>query len=184
MKKSNIWLVASSFVLGSLGMVSCNTVDKEAYAKDQVKVEKFLQEAATTDNFQLMAGMMAGDQAKSGDVGALGQKIYHVHSRTTPVLADIAKQKDVKLPAEMGTEKKAIVDSLETKKGAEFDKSFAEAEVKAYEEAVAVYEKADKEVADKDVQAFIDQILPVLKEHLSEAVALQTELAKPGQSRP
>lgn len=166
-------------------MVSCNSVDKEAYAADQVKVEKFLQQAATNDNFQLMAGMMANDQSKSGNVGALGEKIYHVHSRTNPVLEEIAKKKSVKLPAGMGSEKKAIVDSLEVKKGADFDKTFAEVEVKAYEEAVAVYEKADKEVVDKDVQAFIDQILPVLKEHLSEAVALQSELAKPSeQGRP
>ncbi len=169
--------------MGSMTLVSCNKVDKEAVAADQEKVEQFLKQAATNDNFQLMAGMMAEDQAEKGAVGALGQKIYHVHSRTTPVLAEIAKKKDVTLPAEMGSEKKALVDSLETKEGEEFDQTFAEVEVAAHEEAIALYEKADKEVTDPDVQSFIDQILPVLKEHLAEAQELKNTVAQVEKSR-
>ncbi|ALI98046.1 hypothetical protein DC20_02460 [Rufibacter tibetensis] len=165
-------------MMGSMTLVSCNKTEKEASAADRVKVEQFLKQAATNDNFQLMAGMMANDQTESGEVGALGQKIYHVHSRTTPVLAEIAKKKDVQLPAEMGSENKALVDSLEAKKGEEFDQTFAKVEVAAHEEAIAFYEKADKEVSDPDVQQFIDQILPVLKEHLAEAQELQNAVAQ------
>ncbi|WP_207435732.1 DUF4142 domain-containing protein [Sabulibacter ruber] len=179
MKKVNKWMLASSFFMSSLAMFSCSKVDKEASAAEKVKVQEFLQQAASTDNFQLMAGMMAGDQGRKADVGALGQKIYHVHSRTNPVLAEIAKKKDIQLPAEMGTEKKAMVDSLEAKKGEDFDQAFADAEIAAHKEAIALYEKADKEVNDQDVQSFIDQVLPVLKEHLTEAQELKTELSSP-----
>ncbi|RNI29475.1 DUF4142 domain-containing protein [Rufibacter immobilis] len=179
MKKQKVWMLASLFSMASFAMVSCNKVDKQANAAEKVKVEQFLKQAATNDNFQLMAGMMAEDQGKTGSVGALGQKIYHVHSRTNPVLQEIAKKKAVELPAEMGSAKKALVDTLEAKKGEQFDESFAEVEVAAHEEAIAFYEKADKEVKDPDVQSFIDQILPVLKEHLSEAQALRSELSSP-----
>ncbi|WP_210463857.1 DUF4142 domain-containing protein [Rufibacter roseolus] len=178
MKNINVWMLASLFSMSSMTLVSCNKVDKEASAADHQKVEQFLKQAATNDNFQLMAGMMAEDQSKKGEVGALGQKIYHVHSRTTPVLAEIAKKKAVELPAQMGSEKKALVDSLETKKGEEFDQTFANLEVEAHEEAIAFYEKADKEVTDPDVQQFIDQILPVLKEHLAEAQELKNAVAQ------
>ncbi len=174
-----MWGLVSAFFMGSLTLVSCSKVDKEASAAEKAKVQEFLTQAASTDNFQLMAGMMAGDQGKKADVGALGQKIYHVHSRTTPVLAEIAKKKDVQLPAEMGTAKKALVDSLEAKKGADFDEAFAEAEIAAHQEAIALYEKADKEVQDQDVQSFIDQVLPVLKEHLTEAQELKNGLSSP-----
>jgi putative membrane protein len=183
MKKFNVWMLASSFIMSSMTLVSCNKVEKEASAADRVKVEQFLKQAASTDNFQLMAGMMAEDQSEKGEVGALGQKIYHVHSRTTPALAEIAKKKDVTLPAEMGSAKKALVDSLEAKKGEAFDQSFAEVEVAAHEEAIALYEKADKEVNDPDVQSFIDQILPVLKEHLAEAQELKNAVAQAEKAR-
>jgi putative membrane protein len=177
MKTYRLKMLALSFFMSSLAFVSCSKVDKEAVAADKVKVEEFLQKAATNDNFQLMAGMMAEDQAKKQEVGALGQKIYHVHSRTSPALEEIAKLKSVTLPAEMGSEKKALVDSLESKKGEAFDQTFAEMEVAAHQEAIAFYEKAGKEVADKDVQSFIDQILPVLKEHLAEAQDLKNALS-------
>ncbi|RNI31099.1 DUF4142 domain-containing protein [Rufibacter latericius] len=178
MKKFNVLMLTSSMLMSGMTLVSCNKVDKEATAADHVKVEKFLKQAATNDNFQLMAGMMAEDQSKKGEVSALGQKIYHVHSRTTPVLAEIAKKKAIELPAQMGSEKKALVDSLENKKGEEFDQTFADLEVTAHQEAIAFYEQADKEVADPDVQQFIDQILPVLKEHLAAAQELKDAVAQ------
>ncbi|WP_192821569.1 DUF4142 domain-containing protein [Rufibacter sp. LB8] len=178
MKKSKIWIVASALFLSSASLVSCNNKASEETASEKVKVEKFLQKAASNDMFGMMTGMLAGDQGKEQKVAAYGQQLYHVHSRTSPAIENIAKRKNVKLPNVMESEKKVLVDSLEVKKGDEFDKSFADVQVAAHEEAVALYEQADKELTDPEIQAFIDQILPVLKEHLQEAQQLKTAVAK------
>jgi putative membrane protein len=178
MKKYKSLLAAGAFLISSASLVSCNNEKSEVAAKEKVHVEEFLQKAASNDMFGMMTGMLAGDQGKEKKVSEYGQQLYHVHSRTSPAIETIAKHKNVKLPNVMDAEKKVLVDSLEVKKGKEFDKTFAEVQVTAHEEAVALYEKADKEVSDPEIQAFIDQILPVLKEHLQEAQKLKNAMAK------
>ncbi|MGV3541447.1 MAG: DUF4142 domain-containing protein [Rufibacter sp.] len=175
MKKISLLILGSAFALSTTTLVSCSNANQEAAAADKAKVEEFLQKAVATDRFELMAGMMAADQGK--EVDAYGQKLVHIHSRTSPVLESMAKQRRVELPAEMPTDKKAIVDSLEVKKGEEFDQTFTEAQLEVQQETVALYEKADKEVEDKEIQAFIDQVLPVMKEHLAELKELKNAVA-------
>lgn len=178
MKKYSFYLVALMCMCSSIAFVSCtNEKEQQAAAADRAKVEKFLQQAVANDRFELMAGMMAADQGKTDEVDAFGQKLVQVHSRTSPVLETMAKSRRVKIPEEMPVEKKAIVDSLEAEEGAAFDGKFVIAQLAVQQETVALYEKADKEVADQEVQAFIDQVLPVLKEHLAAAQELKNTLA-------
>ena len=175
MKKISLLLIGSVFAMSSTTLVSCSSNQQEASAADHAKVEQFLQKAVATDRFELMAGMMAADQGKKVD--AYGQQLVHVHSRTSPVLESMAKQRRVELPNEMPSEKKAIVDSLETKEGEAFDQTFTDAQLEVQKETVALYEQAEKELKDQEIQAFIDQVLPVLKQHLAEAQELKNAVA-------
>lgn len=176
MKKSNVKVLAYSLIMSGIAFASCNKTDRVAAKAEHDKVENFIKEAAANDMFELTAGMMAAEQSKATDVDLYGQQIVHVHSRTNPVLEDLARSKHIQLSSELPSEKKKLVAKLEDKKGEEFDKEFAEVQLEAHQEAVALYEKADKEVTDKDVQAFVDQVLPVLKEHLAEAQEIHSEL--------
>lgn len=176
MKKYNVKVLAYSLVFSGIALASCNKTDKVAAQAEHDKVEHFIKEAAANDVFELTAGMMAAEQSKAQKVDTYGQQIVQVHSRTNPVLESLAKRKHIELPAELPSEKKKLVAQLEDKKGEEFDKEFATVQLEAHQEAVALYEKADKEVEDKDIQAFVDQVLPVLKEHLVAAQEIHTEL--------
>jgi hypothetical protein len=61
------------------------------------------------------------------------------------------------------------MDKLQEKSGAEFDKGFCEHAIKDHVEDIQKFEKARSEVQNPELKAFIEQTLPVLREHLQMA---------------
>jgi putative membrane protein len=53
--------------------------------------------------------------------------------------------------------------------GDAFDKAYAKDMVKDHEEDIAEFEKVSKQVKDADLKKFIDDTVPVTKEHLEMA---------------
>jgi putative membrane protein len=60
--------------------------------------------------------------------------------------------------------------------GAEFDRGFIEAQVKAHQEAIALFEKQANDGDDGDLKAFAQKQLPALRNHLKQAQDLQAKL--------
>ena len=60
--------------------------------------------------------------------------------------------------------------------GAAFDRGFIEAQVKAHQDAIALFEKQANGGADADLKAFAQKQLPGLRNHLKQAQDLQAKL--------
>lgn len=60
--------------------------------------------------------------------------------------------------------------------GAAFDKGFVESQVKAHQDAIALFEKQANSGSDSDLKAFAGKHLPGLKAHLKQAQDLQGTL--------
>ena len=60
--------------------------------------------------------------------------------------------------------------------GAAFDRGFLEAQVKAHQEAIALFEKQANGGGDTDLKAFAQKQLPGLRNHLKQAQDLQAKL--------
>jgi putative membrane protein len=60
--------------------------------------------------------------------------------------------------------------------GAAFDRGFIEAQVKAHQEAIALFEKQSNSGNDGDLKAFAQKQLPALRNHLKQAQDLQAKL--------
>jgi putative membrane protein len=60
--------------------------------------------------------------------------------------------------------------------GAAFDRGFIEAQVKAHQEAIALFEKQANGGGDADLKAFAQKQLPALRNHLKQAQDLQAKL--------
>jgi putative membrane protein len=60
--------------------------------------------------------------------------------------------------------------------GAAFDKGFIDAQVKAHQDAIALFEKQASGGSDADLKAFASKQLPALRTHLKQAQDLQTKL--------
>ena len=61
--------------------------------------------------------------------------------------------------------------------GAAFDRGFVEAQVKAHQEAIALFEQEATSGADAELKAFAQKQLPGLRNHLKQAQDLQAKLS-------
>ncbi len=73
---------------------------------------------------------------------------------------------NAKVPKKLNAKHKGMVDQLSAMSGAEFDKAYVKAMIKDHEQDIAEFEKADKEVKNADLKKFIEDKIPVMKEHL------------------
>ena len=61
--------------------------------------------------------------------------------------------------------------------GAAFDRGFIDAQVKAHQEAIALFEQQAKSGSDAEIKAFAQKQLPGLRNHLKQAQDLQGKLS-------
>lgn len=169
-----VWI----FMVSCATLNACNETDDESAALEKTATAEFIKQATATDLFEITAGMMSEDKGQSDAITSFGQQLVHVHSRTSEALSTMARRKSVEIPEVMDVDKKRVVSQLDEKQGKAFDESFAATQITAHQEAIGLYEKADKDIKDPEVQAFVDQLLPVLKEHLAEIQKIQTQLVK------
>lgn len=176
MKKHNVWVLVWIFLVSCASLNACSENDDESTGSDYTATEDFLKMVSASDLFEITAGMMAEDQGESSEISSFGQKLVHIHTRTNAALEEIARRKGIQLPDEMTADRKSLVNRLGEKEGAEFDQAFAEAQITALQEIINLYEQGDKQITNPEVQGFINQILPVLREHLAEIQNVQTGL--------
>lgn len=150
---------------------SCKDDDDDDKAK--LTVQAFMQQAAASDMFEIETGNMASQKGTMARVKTFGQMLVTDHTKSSNEMKMLASQKGVTLPTAMPQDKMQKVATLQGLTGAAFDKQFSQMQVDAHQEAITLYEMADKDITDAQVQAFIDKTLPVLRMHLPEATSLR-----------
>lgn len=138
-------------------------------------VQSFMEQAAASDMFEIQTGNMAAQKGTLADVKTFGQMLVTDHTKSSNEMKALATQKNVTLPTALPQEKMAKVTALQALTGAAFDKQFSQMQVEAHEEAIDLYEDADNDITDPQVQAFIDKTLPALRMHLTGAQKLKDQ---------
>jgi putative membrane protein len=126
---------------------------------------EFVTKAAQGGMAEVALGNLAAQKATNADVKAFGQKMVTDHGQANDELKQLAGQKSVTLPADMGKHQ-ADIDKLTAKSGKDFDKDYVSGMVKDHEEDVKEFEKASKSATDPDVKAWAAKTLPTLQMHL------------------
>jgi putative membrane protein len=173
MKKSNLWMLVWALLV-STAFVACDDDDDEETDQDQVRVAAFFQSAAQSDMFEIATGTMAQSKGSHADVRTFGAMLVEDHTMSSEEIMTMAEERDITLSTTLPSAKAAIVTRLNGETGTTFDKDFATVQVQAHQEAITLYETANNEIMDTEVQAFIDATLPVLRMHLQHAQALKT----------
>jgi putative membrane protein len=163
-----IWLLLAV----TLSVVSaCDDDDEEVNQK--LDIPSFMQQAAASDTFEISTGNLALQKGTLADVKAFGQMIVQDHTMSSKELKALAAQKGVVIPKTIPQEKLAKITLLSGLSGPAFDRTFAAQQVDAHKEAIALFEQADQDIADAQVQAFVDKSLPILRMHLQHAEQLK-----------
>jgi putative membrane protein len=171
------------------GAVSCENKSNKEEAKeihneaiiDENKKEKdaaFLSKAAEINIEEIALGQLAMEKGTIKDVNELGKMMDVDHTKCLKGLTELAKEKNITIPAGLTPDADEAYKKLEHKNGIHFDKEYCEMMVKGHENAIAMFDKASIECSDPDIRDWATKMLPSLKAHLHHSMMCQAKCEK------
>lgn len=134
----------------------------------------FVQKAAMSDMYEVQAGKLAAEKGQSDAVKQFGPQMVDAHTKTSDQLMGIVKTKNIKvdLPTKFDAKHQKLIDDLNSASAKDFDKTYANQQVDAHQEAVDLFKKYAAKGDDADVKQFAEKTLPTIEHHLDEAKKL------------
>jgi putative membrane protein len=130
-----------------------------------VSGKDFAAAVASSDKFEVKSSKMALKISSNKDIKSFAQQMIDDHKKSTIALRSAAKEAKIELPKGLNDKHKALVTSLQGKKGVEFDRAYIEEQTKAHEEAVAMFSTYAQSGDQPKLKAFAAEMLPTLKLH-------------------
>jgi putative membrane protein len=139
--------------------------------KDQKALtpQEFVFKVAGAGQFEVRASQFALAQAGSDKVKQFARQMIQDHTRANQELAALAARKGWPVPPGVAPKHIDLLQQLGRQTGSNFDRQYAEIQVKAHEEAVALFEAQAAGGQDADLKQWTGKTLPTLKEHLKMA---------------
>jgi putative membrane protein len=88
------------------------------------------------------------------------------HSKANDQLKEVASKMGVSVPDKVDAMHQEKLAKMSKMSGAAFDKTYVMDMIKAHQKDIAEFETADKQVKNADLKKFIEDTVPVMKEHL------------------
>ena len=148
-----------------------------AQAADQLSPAQFVDDASAKGIAEIEAGKLALEKSQSQDIKSFAQQMIDDHTKANAQLKSLAQQKklEVSSDAELMDKAKAMI--LQVRDDS-FDRSYANNQVVAHEQTIAIFRTEAETSKDAELKAFAQKTLPTLEHHLQEAKALQGKYAK------
>lgn len=131
--------------------------------------------AADGGMLEVELGKLAVQKGVSSDVKKLGEMMVKDHSKANDELKAAASAKNITLPAALSDKCQKKLSDLTEKKGADFDKAYADLMVSDHKDDIDEFKKEAEKGNDKELSAWAKGKVPVLEHHLM--VAEQTKKA-------
>ena len=131
---------------------------------------------ASIGNLQETAmGRLAVEKATSPEVKAFAQRMVTDHSKAETQLMQLVRSRGFQIPQEATA---TPVEDLMLKNtpAKDFDRMYVHMMVPGHRETVQLFQKYALTGKDPDVNAFAQQTLPVLKEHLASITAIDKSM--------
>lgn len=131
--------------------------------------KQFMNEAAQGGLAEVQLGQLASQRGTNNAVKQFGQRMVQDHTQANNQLQQLATQKGVTLPNDIGNENQKVRQRLSKLSGTSFDREYMNYMVKDHTKDVSLYRRQAQQGQDPDLKAFAAQTLPILQEHLQLA---------------
>ncbi|UZT99373.1 DUF4142 domain-containing protein [Chryseobacterium fluminis] len=138
-----------------------------ATLNDQDK--KFADKAAMSGMAEVMLGELASTNGTNASVKTLGAMMVKDHTKANDELKSWASTAGYTLPTSVSAEQQKTYDDLKAKKGADFDRAFADVMVTDHKKAIEEFKKESSSGGDASLKSFAGKTLPALEHHLMES---------------
>ncbi len=125
--------------------------------------------AAEGGMLEVEFGKLAQQNAANPKVRELGKMMADEHGKANDELKALAMQKNITLPTAMSDDHQNKYKDMAAKKGADFDKAYAEMMVEDHKDDIEMYQKQANNGKDADFKTFAAGKVPVLQHHLQMA---------------
>ena len=130
---------------------------------------EFMLDAAKGGLAEVELGKLAAEHAQSDEVKKFAQRMVDDHTKANEQLKQIAESKSIKLPTDVDTKDKTLMQRLEKLNGAAFDRTYMNAMVNDHAKDVTEFKREANAGRDPQVKSFAESTLPTLEEHLQQA---------------
>jgi putative membrane protein len=149
----------------SLALAGVSSAASAADAESGVPAPSaFVKMAAQAGMAEVEAGKVALSKSNDPEIRSFAQRMINDHGSANLELASLAKAKGIETPQRLDAEHQAVIDSLRTKSGADFDAAYSQHMNMDHDKAIALFEGASKS-PDRDFAGFARKTLPKLQEH-------------------
>jgi putative membrane protein len=161
----------------SLCLATSSTATAEDKSTLSAADKTFVMKAAQGGMTEVQLGQLASSRGGSQDVKDFGSKMVTDHGKAGDELKSIATSKGLTLPDKLDEKHQAIIDKFSKLSGADFDKKYVAAMIKAHKADDAVFAKEASEGSDPDIKAFADKTdKDVVKMHLQMIEDIQSKM--------
>ena len=159
---------------GTADTPSDMTVDPES---TNVLDDQLVIKGAQDNLFEIEAGELALQRASNTEVKQFAQKMVQDHTQAKDLLQQVAVERNITLPTDMGDQNQAVFARLSELSGAEFDRAYMTEIVNSHQQDVALLSNQAQNGKDQALKAAAAENLPALKEHLKLAQELAQRLS-------
>jgi putative membrane protein len=139
------------------------------------RAQDFVNKVAVSDMFEIQSSQLAlTEKQPDKDTKPFAQRMVKDHQKKTAELTKLVDSGNLQeLPTALDSDHQKMLDELKAKTGKEFDQSYDQIQVKAHQDAVALFEAYAKDGDNADLKKWAASTLPHLKQHLAMAQKLK-----------
>lgn len=160
------------FVLTAL--IAFNTATAQDKSSDTT-ARYFIIQASIGNLQEISMGRLAAEQAVSPEVKAFANRMVADHTKAEEQLMQLIKARGFRIPRE-ATDPPVGDLMLRDTPAKDFDRVYVHMMVPDHRQTVQMFEKYALTGKDPDVRSFVQQTLPVLKEHLASITAIDNSM--------
>ncbi len=133
----------------------------------------FLTKSAQDSLYEFASAQLAIQKAQDPKVAQYGLRLLSDHAEYNTQLMELARQKGIIVPVELDSQNQSKLEQLMQLQGSEFDRQYISESTQANVSDVKDLQSQATSVQDSDLQAFIEQFLPVQEMHSQLSMALK-----------
>jgi putative membrane protein len=137
---------------------------------------RFMSETVNVGLTEVSLGKLASEESANSKVKSFVKMMVKDHTNADHELKKLASDKNITLPDSLSQSSRKECDDLKEKEGKAFDKAYIDKMVDGHEKVLNQFEDMEKHGTDLDLKAFVTKTIPVIKEHLDSAKAIQESL--------
>ena len=160
---------AQDAVGGAVGQTAAATVGSR-------DTGAFVENAARSDMYEIQAGQLAQQKAKSADVKAFGKMMVTDHTTLTNEMKPLINKAGLTPPTSLDERRQGLIDNLKAASAQDFDKTYMNQQAAAHEEALTLMEGYAQNGGNADLKAAAAKAAPKVQAHLERARTLQSQL--------